>query len=158
MKNRDTWKFIIQTIAAILTAIATSLGVTSCMSALWTADIVEGEVPRVVLPPLLPQNVSDKREQRAFDCGQNAVACSAERRKRRTSERRAELARTFLSEEEEDEVKRRRNQPTKTTKPCKHSVLTRGTSTIRGKTPPPLSHTPTVGTLYSSPNHNFSYC
>ena len=34
MKNRDTWKFIIQTIAAILTAIATSLGVTSCMSAL----------------------------------------------------------------------------------------------------------------------------
>ena len=151
MKNRDTWKFIIQTIAAILTAIATSLGVTSCMSALWTADMVEGEVPRVVLPSLLLQNVSDKREQRK-------LACSAERRKRRTSERRAELARTFLSEEEEDEVKRRRNQPTKTTKPCKHSVLTRGTSTIRGKTPPPLSHTPTVGTLYSSPNHNFSYC
>ena len=32
MKNKETWKFIIQTLAAILTAIATSLGVTSCMS------------------------------------------------------------------------------------------------------------------------------
>ena len=41
MKSRDTWKFIIQTIAAILTAIATSLGVTSCMSALWTFPISE---------------------------------------------------------------------------------------------------------------------
>ena len=29
--KKDTWKFIIQTVAAILTAIATSLGVTSCM-------------------------------------------------------------------------------------------------------------------------------
>jgi hypothetical protein len=29
--KKDTWKFIIQTIIAILTAIATSLGVTSCM-------------------------------------------------------------------------------------------------------------------------------
>ena len=34
MGKRETWKFVIQTIAAILTAIATSLGVTSCMSAL----------------------------------------------------------------------------------------------------------------------------
>jgi len=32
MKNRETWKFVIQTIIAILTAIATSLGVTSCMT------------------------------------------------------------------------------------------------------------------------------
>ena len=32
MSNKETWKFIIQTLAAILTAIATSLGVTSCMS------------------------------------------------------------------------------------------------------------------------------
>ena len=31
-ENKETWKFIIQTLAAILTAIATSLGVTSCMS------------------------------------------------------------------------------------------------------------------------------
>ena len=31
MKNKETWKFIIQTLAAILTAIATSLGVTSCI-------------------------------------------------------------------------------------------------------------------------------
>ena len=31
MKNKETWKFIIQTLAAILTAIATSLGVSSCM-------------------------------------------------------------------------------------------------------------------------------
>ena len=31
MKNKDTWKFIIQTIVAILTAILTTLGVTSCM-------------------------------------------------------------------------------------------------------------------------------
>jgi len=29
--KKETWKFIIQTIIAILTAIATSLGVTSCM-------------------------------------------------------------------------------------------------------------------------------
>ena len=30
MKN-ETWKFVLQTLAAILTAIATSLGVQSCM-------------------------------------------------------------------------------------------------------------------------------
>ena len=29
--KKETWKYIIQTIIAILTAIATSLGVTSCM-------------------------------------------------------------------------------------------------------------------------------
>ena len=29
--KKETWKFIIQTVAAILTAIATSLGVTSCI-------------------------------------------------------------------------------------------------------------------------------
>ena len=29
--KKETWKFVIQTIIAILTAIATSLGVTSCM-------------------------------------------------------------------------------------------------------------------------------
>ena len=32
--KKETWKFIIQTIIAILTAIATSLGVTSCMELL----------------------------------------------------------------------------------------------------------------------------
>ena len=32
MKN-ETWKFILQTIASILTAIATTLGVTSCLGA-----------------------------------------------------------------------------------------------------------------------------
>ena len=32
--NKETWKFIIQTIVAILTAILTILGVTSCMAAL----------------------------------------------------------------------------------------------------------------------------
>ena len=31
--KKETWKFIIQTLAAILTAIATTLGVTSCMGA-----------------------------------------------------------------------------------------------------------------------------
>jgi len=31
MEKKETWKFILQTIAAILTAIATSLGVSSCM-------------------------------------------------------------------------------------------------------------------------------
>ena len=31
LMKKDTWKFILQTIAAILTAIATSLGVQSCM-------------------------------------------------------------------------------------------------------------------------------
>ena len=30
--KKETWKFIIQTLAAILTAIATSLGVTSCIT------------------------------------------------------------------------------------------------------------------------------
>ncbi|MCK8621266.1 smalltalk protein [Prevotella sp. E13-27] len=31
MKN-ETWKFVLQTLAAILTAIATSLGVQNCMT------------------------------------------------------------------------------------------------------------------------------
>ena len=31
--NKETWKYIIQTIIAILTAILTTLGVASCMSA-----------------------------------------------------------------------------------------------------------------------------
>ena len=30
--KKETWKYIIQTIIAILTAILTSLGVTSCMN------------------------------------------------------------------------------------------------------------------------------
>ncbi|MBO6125030.1 MAG: smalltalk protein [Bacteroidaceae bacterium] len=30
--KKDTWKFVIQTILAVLTAIATSFGVTSCMN------------------------------------------------------------------------------------------------------------------------------
>jgi hypothetical protein len=32
--NKEKWKFIIQMIVAILTAIATSLGVTACMGAM----------------------------------------------------------------------------------------------------------------------------
>ncbi len=32
MKGKELWKFIIQTAIAILTAIGTSLGVTSCIS------------------------------------------------------------------------------------------------------------------------------
>ena len=32
--KKNTWKFILQTVVAILTAIATSLGVTSCMTAI----------------------------------------------------------------------------------------------------------------------------
>ena len=32
--NKETWKYIIQTIIAILTAILTTLGVSSCMAAL----------------------------------------------------------------------------------------------------------------------------
>ncbi len=32
MKNKETWKFILQTAIAILTAIAASLGVQSCMT------------------------------------------------------------------------------------------------------------------------------
>jgi hypothetical protein len=31
MKNREFWKFVIQTAIAILTAIGTTLGVASCM-------------------------------------------------------------------------------------------------------------------------------
>ena len=34
MNSKETWKYIIQTIVAILTAILTTLGVTSCMGAL----------------------------------------------------------------------------------------------------------------------------
>ncbi|MBR5655863.1 MAG: smalltalk protein [Prevotella sp.] len=32
MNNKERWKFIIQTVIAILTAIATSLGVASCLA------------------------------------------------------------------------------------------------------------------------------
>ncbi|MBQ3630305.1 MAG: smalltalk protein [Prevotella sp.] len=32
--KKETWKFIIQLLTAILTAIATTLGVTSCMGAI----------------------------------------------------------------------------------------------------------------------------
>ena len=32
--KKDTWKFIIQLIVAVLTAIATTLGVTACMGAM----------------------------------------------------------------------------------------------------------------------------
>lgn len=32
--NRETWKFIVQTALAILSAIATSFGVSSCVSSL----------------------------------------------------------------------------------------------------------------------------
>ena len=32
--KKETWKFIVQTAIAILTAIATTLGVTSCMAAI----------------------------------------------------------------------------------------------------------------------------
>ena len=31
LMKKDTWKFIIQTVIAILTAIATTLGVTACL-------------------------------------------------------------------------------------------------------------------------------
>ena len=31
MKKKETWKFILQTLAAIISAILTSLGVSSCM-------------------------------------------------------------------------------------------------------------------------------
>ena len=31
--KRETWKFIVQTLLAILTAIGTTLGVTSCLGA-----------------------------------------------------------------------------------------------------------------------------
>ena len=33
LMNKKKWKFIIQTVIAILTAIATTLGVTACMGA-----------------------------------------------------------------------------------------------------------------------------
>ena len=34
MKNKEVWKFVIQTLMAILSAIATSLGVASCIVAM----------------------------------------------------------------------------------------------------------------------------
>jgi len=33
MKNKETWKYVIQLIISVLTAVATTLGVTSCMQA-----------------------------------------------------------------------------------------------------------------------------
>ena len=32
MKNKQTWKMVIQLLVSILTAVATTLGVTSCMA------------------------------------------------------------------------------------------------------------------------------
>ena len=32
MKKKETWKFILQTLAAIISAILTSLGVSSCLA------------------------------------------------------------------------------------------------------------------------------
>ena len=32
MKNKEVWKFVIQTAIRVLSAIATALGVTSCMA------------------------------------------------------------------------------------------------------------------------------
>ena len=32
MKKKEIWKFVIETIISVLTAIATALGATSCMS------------------------------------------------------------------------------------------------------------------------------
>ena len=32
MKNKEVWKFVIQTDISVLSAIATALGVTSCMA------------------------------------------------------------------------------------------------------------------------------
>ena len=34
MKNKEIWKYVLQLTVAILTAIGTTLGVTSCMSVL----------------------------------------------------------------------------------------------------------------------------
>ena len=34
LMNKEKWKFIIQTVIAILTAIATTIGVTACMGAM----------------------------------------------------------------------------------------------------------------------------
>jgi len=34
MKKKEVWKFVIQTIISVLTAIATALGATSCMNTL----------------------------------------------------------------------------------------------------------------------------
>ncbi len=34
MKNKEIWKYVIQLAVAILTAIGTTIGVTSCMSGL----------------------------------------------------------------------------------------------------------------------------
>ena len=38
-KKRQVWRFVIQTAISILTAIATALGVTSCMAAVYQAEI-----------------------------------------------------------------------------------------------------------------------
>ena len=32
--NRETWRFVVQTLLAVLSAIATALGVSSCINAL----------------------------------------------------------------------------------------------------------------------------
>ena len=47
--KRETWKFIVQLIVAILTAIATTLGVTSCLAWLWCA--IQSDRPTSCLWP-----------------------------------------------------------------------------------------------------------
>ena len=48
--KKETWKFIVQTILAVLSAIATSLGVTSCIA--WTLKLKEkGLIKKVLLSP-----------------------------------------------------------------------------------------------------------
>ena len=39
--KRETWKFLIQVVISILTAIATALGTTSCMRAMTTHNTLE---------------------------------------------------------------------------------------------------------------------
>ena len=50
-KKRQVWRFVIQTAISILTAIATALGVTSCMAAVYPRQSM-GLIARKKFPPL----------------------------------------------------------------------------------------------------------
>ena len=55
--KKDIWKFIIQVLAAIITAAGTALGTTSCMGAFWTLTTTGQEDENQI-----PAHFSNERE------------------------------------------------------------------------------------------------
>ena len=64
--KKETWKWIVQLLISILTAIATTMGVTSCMANYDGSDLVYGVKKRVghsneVLHFIVPMRTKNKR-------------------------------------------------------------------------------------------------